>query len=185
MADFAEDYIDEDLPESKLDEETAPKAANGTDDKNQKKSQTNFSDDRFTKLFQPRNKVQNNPFLPKYNSKPKPTLPSFIKGTPPPVRVTPSTPSPSQNQRFNQRASTTSRTTTTRTPTRGSNANNLSNRRNQLNNNNSNNRGLQSTPRPTQSTTDSSARRRFGGASNRRFNTNSTIPATSSRPRRN
>jgi hypothetical protein len=181
VPEFAEEYIDEDLPESALDVEQAAKPLNETNDKDHKK--TNFSEDRFTKLFQPRNrnKINNNsPVLPKFNAKPKPTLPSFIKKAPPIIRVTPSTPSPAQNQRFNQRTSTsTQRTTTTRTPSRGTNGNN--GRRTQLNNSINNRSPIQSTTSP--STTDSSGRRRFG-SSNRRFNANATIPATTSRPRR-
>ena len=179
--DFAEEYIDEDLPESSADEEQIPPAKpdKELEDPNHKK--TNFTEDRFTKLFQPRNRNQlkPNPFLPKHLERVKPTLPSFIKKSPPIIRVTPSTPSPAQSQRFNQRTTPTTLRTTTRTPPRGSNTNN---RRNQVNGNfNINSRGTSTTASPT--TTDLSARRRYGSG-NRRFNTNSTIPATTSRPRR-
>lgn len=183
---FTEEYIDEELPESAADpnEPNAAKPANETNESSNKKAK--FADDRFTQLFGPRSRNQPKPssFFPKFASKPKPTLPPFIKRTPPIIKVSPTTQSPAQNQRQNQRATTTTqRATTTRTPSRG---NSGSNRRNQPNNINNNNNIRSATPSTTSSpTTDASARRRFGASNRGRLNANATIPATTNRPRRN
>ena len=179
---FAEEYIDEELPESSHDPEVGatPKPNNSSNDVNPNKKSTNFAEDRFTKLFTPRkNRPLPSPLFPKFASKPKPTLPSFIKNTQPLIRVQPTQAPAPQQQRFNQRATQpTQRTTTTRTPSR---QNAASNRRNQITNNRS---GGASTPASQTSTTESPSRRRYGSGNNRRFNTNSTIPATI-RPKRN
>jgi hypothetical protein len=162
---LTEEYIDdESLPESNLEDGlSSTSKPNNTNEVNHKKA--HFSEDRFTKLFQSRRqRPRPSPLSPRFASKPKPTLPSFIKNTPPIIKVQP-TPVP------NQRSATQKTTTTssTRTPSRGSSN---TNRRNQSNSNRSNN---QSTASPV-STTDSS-RRRFGSNSNTKRN-NSTIPAT-------
>ena len=43
---------------------------------------TNYSDDRFSRLFNPRNTNRKRTLEVKHNAKPKPTLPSFIRKTP-------------------------------------------------------------------------------------------------------
>jgi len=167
---LTEDYVDEEgLPESNLEDglSSTSKPNNTNEVKDPKKTQ--FSEDRFTKLFQSRRqRPRPSPLSPRFASKPKPTLPSFIKNTPPIIKAQP-TPVPNQRS-ITQKTTATPKTPSTRTPPRGS-AN--TNRRNQSNSNRSNN---QSTASPV-STTDSSSRRRFGSNSNPKRN-NSTIPAT-------
>ncbi|CAG2169447.1 unnamed protein product [Oppiella nova] len=184
-SELAEEYIDEDLPESAADPNspslTAKPKNESTNELNGHKK-TNFTDDRFTKLFQPRRgRPQPAVLFPKFNAKAKPTLPPFIKNTPSIVKAQPITQPPQPAQRFNQRSvATTQRTTTTRTPARGGSSQANSNRRGGIGG-----RGVQSTTASPSTTTDSASRRRFGGGvgGNRRFNVNSTIPATS-RPKR-
>jgi hypothetical protein len=170
---LSEDYIeDEGLPESNLEDGlSSTSKPNNTNQVINKKA--HFSEDRFTKLFQSRQqRPRPSPLSPRFASKPKPTLPSFIKNTQPIIRVQP-TPVPNQRS-ATQRTTAAPNTPSTRTPSRGSSN---TNRRNQSNSNRSNN---QSTASPV-STTDSSSRRRFGSNSNLKRN-NSTIPAT--RPKR-
>ena len=50
------------------------------------KGRTKFSDERFAKLFPSR--TGGRQLMPRPSSKPKPTLPSFIKSTPPLIRAT-------------------------------------------------------------------------------------------------
>nr|XP_027195056.1 putative uncharacterized protein DDB_G0285119 [Dermatophagoides pteronyssinus] len=66
-------------------------------------SKTKFSDERFARLFPSRGGIGRNGryddrrLQPKQLIKPKPTLPSFIKSTPPLIKVQITTPSPSRN----------------------------------------------------------------------------------------
>lgn len=84
-------------------------------------AKTKFSDDRFAKLFPSRGGGRN--FHARNVAKPKPTLPSFIKSTPPLVKVQVSTtPTPRGGVRGRGIASTTKRSSlpsTTARPRRG------------------------------------------------------------------
>lgn len=100
---------------------------------------TRFTDERFARLFPSRNgagkhghKFDEKRLMVKEVSKPKPTLPSFIKSTPPLIKVQITTQSPFRNNNRLRSASTSANrkttTTTTTTTTRRPNTLNVNNR---------------------------------------------------------
>ena len=78
------------------------------DNEQENLAKTKFSDERFARLFPSRGGIRSNGryddrrLMPKEIAKPKPTLPSFIKSTPPLIKLHITTPSPllSSNNSF-------------------------------------------------------------------------------------
>lgn len=125
---------------------------------------SNFSEDRFSKLFQPRRPSRPKLISPRFVSKPKPTLPSFIKNTPPIIKV-----QPSDFNNVNQRP-THGTTSTTKSPRTSSRT------QNQSRNNQSSNRNVRN-QQTSSSTTESPSRRKFGAnIPTTRRNSTSTNP---------
>lgn len=126
---------------------------------------SNFSEDRFSKLFQPRRSSRPKLISPRFVSKPKPTLPSFIKNTPPIIKV-----QPSDFNNVHQRP-THGTTSTTKSPRTSSRIQNQS-----RNNQSSNNRNVRN-QQTSSSTTESPSRRKFGSnIPTTRRNSTSTNP---------
>lgn len=134
-------------------------SVSSTSPKTDGRKQLNFTEQRFVNLFQRNSRPRPlaGGLVPRFNKKPKPTLPSFIKNTPPLLKATPS------NVVVTQRTTPRKITTTTKPPRSAVNSLNR----------NDNRRRAQET---TSTTTPSSARRRFGFGTQTKKNTTTSGP---------
>ncbi|XP_075587566.1 uncharacterized protein LOC124498734 [Dermatophagoides farinae] len=186
------------------------------DNEQENLAKTKFSDERFARLFPSRGGIRSNGryddrrLMPKEIAKPKPTLPSFIKSTPPLIKLHITTPSPLLSSRNLQRQRS-SATNVTPIPSRKQQQasttsrpiNNIQAARNRLlgqqqqqqqqslQKSNRQLSGRLSTTTTTTTTPSPSQRRRYNGSSSinnnlgSRFsrNQNSTIPSLNPRGR--